>query len=349
MFSFYVTSGALSKMVQLESDEYEILKKQERVYVELDDSEIEFCRSKYNSQEISGSNIFMALETSDCEIKHSDDIVKVKDNPSILSKYAESVFILDINETMANNITAQYGVLVLSQDNIDLSSLMLHDFYSCVKQEQGNWNDVLAKINTIPFNTILINDRNLFKDIYKIDEETHRFGIDNLKSILNAMLIYRRRCATMPIHVFVGFDLNTVMPNFTKLNNEFSKSFAEIMSNYNIMIELVAYTGSSSFWDDSHNRWIITNYGCITMDHKISVFQKDNKANVDQDINYHSLFAMKLNEHNPAKLPKRNRDIKIMRVKAIMEDVLKRPEDYKYSRNGVISTPKGIQNRLLVS
>lgn len=348
MFSFYVTAQALSKMVQLESDEYEILKKQNCVYVELDDSEIESCRDKYYSQEISELNLFMALEISDCEIKHSDAIMKVKSNPETLSEYADSVFVLDIDEIKANNIRAQYGVLVLSQDNIDLSSLMACDYYPCVKHEKGNWNDVLTKINAIPFNTILINDRNLFKDIEIIGNETHHFGIENLKSFLDSMLSHRRPCSNMPIHVFVGFDLSTVTQNFSKLNKELLRSLSEIIRNTKIVIELVAYQGSSSFWDDSHNRWIVTNYGHITVDHKISIFQKDNKACVDQDINYHSLYSMGLNDHNPSKLPKRSRDVKIQRIKAIMKDVLTRPEDYKYSINGEISSSDKIQNRLLV-
>ncbi len=336
-------------MVQLESYEFEILKKQNCVYVELDDPVIESYRDKYNSQEISESNLFMALEISDCDIKHSDVIMKVKSNPEILSEYADCVFILDVDEIKASNIRTQYGVLVLSQDNIDLSSLLLDDLYPCVKYEKANWDDILNKINKVPFNTILINDRNLFSDIYKIGEETHRFGIDNLKSILNSMLIYRRPCANMPIHVFVGFYLDTEKQNFSKINKEFRRVFSEIIDNTNILIELVAYQGSSSFWEDSHNRWIVTNYGYFTFDHKISVFQKDNKACVDQDINYHSLYAMGLSDHNPSKLPKRSRDVKIQRIKSILDDVLKRPNDYKYSINGDIDTPNRIRNRLLVS
>ena len=153
----------------------------------------------------------------------------------------------------------------------------------------------------------------------------------------------------MPIHVFVGFDVNNVTPNFTKLNNEFKHVFAEIISRYSILIELIGYNGSSSYWGDSHNRWIVTNYGCFTIEHKIPVFQNDNKVCVDQDINYHSIYAEGLNDHNPSRLPKRSRDVKIQRINAIMEDVLKRPNDYKYSKNGEITSSNKIQNRLLVS
>jgi hypothetical protein len=348
MFSFYVTADALSKMVLAESDEYEILKLQNCVYVELEDTIIKSFREKYQSKDVDESNIFMELEESgDCEIKHSDVILEVKSNPDTLVNYADCVFILDINEQWAKNVTAQYGVLVLSQDKIDLSSLMLHDYYSCVKQEKGTWNEVLEKISEVPFNTILINDRNLFKDIYKNGEETHYYGIDNLRDFLKSMLANRRPCANMPIHVFIGFDIKVLKQNFTKLSKGIKTTLSS-MSN-NLKVELVAYQGSSSFWDDSHNRWIVTNYGCFTMDHKISVFQKDNKVSVDQDINYHSLYAMNLDKHNPAKLPQRSREIKIMRIKAIMKDVLTRPNDYKYSINGEIDNPNRIQNRLLVS
>jgi hypothetical protein len=349
MFAFYVTAEALSKMVLAGSDEYEILKLQNCVYVELDDSKIAVYRDEYRSDAFSESNIIMELESSDCVIKHSDAIMEVKNNPDSLSNYADCVFIVDKNEQWAKNVTAQYGVLVLSQDKIDLSSLVLHDYYTCVKQEKGIWDEVLEKIRTVPFNTILINDRNLFSDIYKNGEETHRFGVDNLKSILNSMVTFRRPCVNMPIHVFVGFDLDAEKQNFSKINKEFRRSFSDIIDNSNIIIELVAYQTSSSFWEDSHNRWIVTNYGCFTFDHKISIFQKDNKACVDQDINYHSLYAMGIKDHNPAKLPKRSRDVKIQRIKSIFVDVLKRPNDYKYSINGEIDTPNKIQNRLLVS
>ena len=350
MFSFYVTADALSKMVLAESDEYEILKLQNCVYVELEDSIIESFREKYQSKDVDESNIFMELEESgDCEIKHSDAILEVKSNPDSLSNYSDSIFILDKNEQWARIITAKYGVLVLSQDKIDLSSLMLHDYYSCVKQQKGNWDEILSNMNTVPFNAILINDRNLFADIYKIGEETHRFGVDNLKSILMSMLTHRTTCSSMPVHVFVGFDLCAVKQNFTKINKEILNSFSEILEKYHIIIELVAYQGSSSFWDDSHNRWIVSNYGCMSLDHKIAIFQSGNKICVDQDINYHSLYSIGISEHNLAKLPKTSREVKIRRIKAILKDVVNRHEDYKYSINGKISNLSNIQNRMLVS
>lgn len=344
--NIYATPNSLRQIVLAESDELKVLQKQENIYVCMSEEELERYTTEYNAEMADENNIFMMLYSEQTAL-HSTDLPELlikKENEHKFSEYAEDIFILDVSPDEAQRLTHDYGVLVLSEDNIDFSALYTHDFYACTKQVKGTWQEVMENVRNIPFNTVLINDRNLFTDIETNSTPTHYYGIDNVKDILQALMSTCGKRKT-PIDLFIGFDLDQVS-NFSKLSKRLESEFGSLKQNYNIRIELVGYKEGSSFWSDSHNRWIITNYGHFTLEHKVSAF-RGGVANIDQDIEYHSLYANGLNSTNIAKLPYTSRKNKLRRVSIIVNKLPQRTGDYKYSYAGSMDVENTIKSRIL--
>lgn len=341
--SVYATPNSLRQIVSAESDELKVLQKQENIYVCMSEEELERYTKEYNAN-ADDNNIFVMLYSEHTALHPTDLPKDLIENEYRFAEYAEDIFILDVSPDEAQRLTHDYGVLVLSEDKIDFSPLYTHDFYACTKQVEGTWQEVMENVRNIPFNTVLINDRNLFTDKETNSNPTHYYGIDNLKEILQALLSTCGKRET-PIDLFIGFDLKPDI-NFSKLTKRIEAEFDTLKQKYNIRIELVGYKESSGFWSDSHNRWIITNYGYFTLEHKVSAF-RGGVANIDQDIEYHSLYANGLYSTNMAKLPYTSRKNKLRRISVIVNKLPQRTGDYKYSYAGSMDVENTIKSRIL--
>lgn len=346
MIKFYLTETSLSNIVLSNSTDLQILMKQNTIYVNIEEETLDEYRKQYKEAgELNENNIILLLENDgDCQLEATtltDEIVK---NEAMLVQYPECVFVLNINSEDAKRLQDQYGILVISENNIDFSTLTESDFYACKKGKAGNWDEVLEVASKKPFNTIIINDRNLFTDLYKEGERTMHYGVDNIKSIIMALVASKKYTPECPIEVLLGFEGKKV--NISKLNKELTDKLSDIVEKYKLVIELIGYDGRSSYWDFSHNRWMATNYATITLEHKFAAF-RGNIAVVDQDVFYKPFYAEGLKSNNRSKHPITAHYNKIIRMADNIKDMTKNEDYYKYSIGFQVDVEKKVRNRIL--
>lgn len=345
MIKFYLTESSLSNIILSSGTDLQILMKQNTIYVNVKDEMLDEYRRQYlEAGELNEDNIIISLENGDCQLETTTLTDEIINNEALLENYPESVFVLNIKPEEAKRLQDQYGTLVISEDNIDLSTLTESDFYTCKKGKEGNWKEVFEVASRKPFNTIIINDRNLFTDLYKDGEKTMHYGVDNIKSIITALFANRKYAPECPIEVLLGFEGKDV--NISKLNKEFESKLSGIIKKYKLVIELIGYDGRSSYWDFSHNRWMATNYATITTEHKFAAFRR-NIASVDQDIFYKPFYSEGLKSNNKSKHPITAHYNKIQRMADNIGDITKNADKYKYSVGFRVDAKKEIRNRIL--
>lgn len=232
---------------------------------------------------------------------------KLEKNPEVIADYPTSVFILEIEEKKASSLQQKYGVIIQSFSKLNdsiLTTVSKKTFYTEKGSSCKGWPEVLSGLRGMPINSIIINDRNLFtndersSDSKPILEDSKLSGINNVYNILN---IISPRALDVPFHVLIICEKKEEGGHLSanKIASLLNKVRKGLNRSYTIVMELLVITKASPFYNESHNRRILTNYGLLTFDHKVSAFVS-NKSNATQIITVNKLFSQdNLNERSP--------------------------------------------------
>jgi hypothetical protein len=235
---------------------------------------------------------------------------------------------MDIDPQEARRIQEQYGVICQSIAAMDDSILtsVAPDHFELEYGENGyDWKRVLKglSIPTFPSNCLIINDRYLFTDDDILGEKVP--GYDNVVSLLDALLPKKfnenpQGPEYFPYQVLIIYQPDTnsrltpaeIKERFDKLATKINKIRPR---TYHISFELIGLNGANknSFFQNSHNRRIYSNYFTISCDHQIAAFcrsksrcsqsieilkhfSKLDKDGSDQPVKGHNAFVGKLSE-----------------------------------------------------
>ena len=241
----------------------------------------------------------MQLANAQADIKDGKDIfANIQQHPEVIAKYPSSVFILDIDTDEAARLQQRFGVIVQSVEHLDeaiLTEVSQQSIYTEEKDDNIGWSDVFKSIHDLPVNAVIINDRNLFTNDQLIKDkdgniiERHLSGVDNVAGILGSIL---PRTLDIPFHVLVVCDKAGVEKHLTVKNvitylNGLKK---QLNRPYPINMELLAVSSQSTFYKNTHNRRILTNYAYLTFDHKVNAFE-NRRSKASQFININKLFS----------------------------------------------------------
>lgn len=201
-----------------------------------------FCNA-YNIKTIANKSILTFL------MANKDEMVK----------RCRSIFFLDINEADAERMQKEYGLLVISinqiDDNIFNKHFWRHRFNvgdSFSGDAVSEWKEILRDVPWLPTNSLIITDDYLFtKSGVSLDE-----CIENVKGLLDAII---PNFLDVDYHVLIV----TTHPDCedVKINQAVGniKSYINGRRGFDVNVECV-------FYHALHQRKVITNYNVMVCD-----------------------------------------------------------------------------------
>ena len=220
------------------------------------------------------SNLYKLLKQQPVQILTEKETEKFKAHSENVLKNPSSLYILNMTHAEALTIQKTYGVMCVSGDSPDISSLIdINDIHIAKEQEKlgCGWDTVLDSIETLPSNALLLTDRYLFA----FKRPNAGDGIANIKDILTQLL--PKQFGGGNYHVTIVFD------NMAKDENYSFKEIAQLLEevkqqvkyDYPITMEVIGITPDCSIYNKLHNRMIISNYYLVEASHKLAAFNKD--------------------------------------------------------------------------
>ena len=255
------------------------------------------------------SNLGKLLKQQTVQLLTESDAARFKDHPESVLDNPSSLYILNITQSEALAIQHQYGVMCLSNDNLDISPLIdVNDYFkpSVEKKKFKGWDRVLDSVEKLPSNALLLMDRYLFSTRSKDKGD----GLINVRHILNELLPQNFEGCDYHITIVFNVEVKHYSYSFSELAAKLYNIAHQLRSGYNIMVEVFGIKESCSLYDDSHDRQIVSNYFFVEASHKLAAFNPEDKGTVSQSIIPWNLFTEEsLNGKSSAPLESINQTI----------------------------------------
>lgn len=208
---------------------------------------------------------------------HKDFSDFLSDHNKLLN-YSRSIFVLNISPKDAESLRNEFGLVILSKDNLSDEIFQFHIKDSVFKGEQKDgytdgWDYFfgLRKHSWLPSNVLIFSDEYLFSN----ENNGVNFGVRNLKSIIRNIL---------PKQLNVEFQILVVskIPKNNRekaqsISNEITKFVHDLPLPYSCKITFV-------FYKAIHARKAFSNYYVMTCDKGFCVYQ-DRPRNIVHDTN----------------------------------------------------------------
>ena len=234
------------------------------------------------------SKEFQLYKKNDLEIRFGKDFSEkikakgLKQSTKIKTGIASPLFVLgNVTKDMTEEIEKKLGVICISDDSIDIDNYVFTENYShqFEENEEGGWNNILKCISHNPLNSIVVTDKFLYKD------DLHG---NNIKSILEILLGQKAYEFSIRVLVFIGERTSFLSDENIKRILLYFHKFEETHPNIKFTIETVNCNNINKeefpLFEHTHNRWILTNYGCINAEYSLAVFNNQGKSYKLQNI-----------------------------------------------------------------
>ena len=333
MLTLYTTEKKLSDFCMEGAEWYNIVRNQPEVYI---------CNDSNDEQWDINNEFLCALHRSGTSIVVDNDVLAdiKKDNSCVLD-FPNPVFVLDFSPEVSKSIEEKYGVIFLPTQNTPSPVLAKRgwEIDTTDKSKPQTW-DFFLKGNKATLNSVLILDRYFFSSL---QGETIDDSLFNLRAILKNLLPGK------PMKKFVVtivFDEKQSDCNINELATKVNKIKKSILGKTPFTLELISIDNNCYKYEETHDRFIISNYFVINATHKIKAFNSQNKPLCSQKIFFDYLYSKGIEEDDMSSKPEVTQD----RVLKILGESIKTSKnEIAYAANGVTSK-KGhfiIQNDLL--
>ena len=253
-----------------------------------------------------------------------------------------ALYILDVDKETAEQLSEDYGIVVLSGHNLNEAALNFHHDRDLSKDtvcENGSvigWHELLD-INLPPFNSLVISDEYLFKN-----EDGER-GEKNILQFIKAIL---PRGLKTDFHLLIIAPEND-LKNRTwceQLCGRIKTAIKNLYLGYDVKFEIV-------FSETMHKRIAISNSFNIVPDKGFCIFRTNDLKTVieDTDISIQGLFTRSAPEQGNTGLHKSNFRLKRIAVCccSVKEYIGNRNDDKNKRIFGDCARDKSIINRLI--
>lgn len=240
---------------------------------------------------------FKQMIDSVIDSSKKDYVDNIPYNPKSVLEEPNAIFILNISKEKATDISRKYGVLCFSTDDINEKKLLDPnlEYSPCTNDNYGGWEPILHSVNNLPINSLVLIDRYLF-----VNDKSHfANGINSVYSILKTLLP-EEFDKQNHFHVTIVFDpeLKRRRMDFAELASKINKKKHELSKPYFIDMELIGIPSNSRFYNDTHNRRIISNYFIVRAEHQLGAFF-GSKSSCSQTLTPQRLFTFySLNGHS---------------------------------------------------
>lgn len=294
------------------------------------------------------SNLYKLLKQQPVKRLTATDVENYKTNSKDVLTNPSVLYILDITPSEALSIQKKYGVMCLSSENPDISTLIdVNDFFkpSVEKKMFKGWDRVLDSVEKLPSNALLLIDRYLFTARNKEKGD----GLDNVRHILSELLPKTFEGPDYHITIVFCIEAKHYSYSFVEIASKLYNLAHQLRPQYGMMVEVFGIKEICSLYDDSHDRQIISNYYLVEATHKLAAFTPEDKGTVSQSIIPWSLFTEdSLNGKSSAPLDAINQVIENFQEFYASLSNEAEHNTYLYAVNGkLMNRCMGVRNRLL--
>lgn len=325
MFQLYTTEEKLTELC-LESEEwYDIIRNQRKIIV---------CNDSEDEEWDLSNPTLMALHRSGTSIEVDNGLVSdIKEDDSMVLDLVNPAYILDYSEKDAKAIEEKYGVIFLPTANTPRPVLAKRgwDIDTSDDTKPNTWEYFLKGNKTI-FNSIVIVDRYFFASQ---GDETFEDSLFNLRAILNVLV------PTNNMHKFtvsIIFDESKSDYEMSDLATKVNKVKKNLLGKTPFTLELISIDSNCYKYEETHDRFIITNYFTINATHKIKAFNANEESLCSQKLFFDYLYSKGIEEDDVSSIPEVSQD---RVLQAICESFHTSKSEILYAANGQVSK-KGV-------
>ena len=321
MFTLYTTEKKLTELCLEGAEWYDIIRKQKTITV---------CNNSDDEKWDLTNKVLMNLHLAGTSIDVDNELaIEIKEDNSKVLELINPTYILNFNEKEAKAIEEKYGVIFLPTQNTPQPILAKRgwDIDTMDESKPNTWEYFLTK-NNAPLNSIVIVDRYLFSSQAG---ETFEDSLFNLRAILNILL------PTRNIHKFVVsiiFDESKSDFEMQELATKVNKVKKSIIGKTPFTLELISIDSNCYMYEETHDRFIISNYFVINATHKIKAFNANKDSMCNQKLFFDYLYSKGIEEGDISSTPEVSQD---RILKAICESLRTSKTEIHYAVNGQIS------------
>lgn len=325
MFTLYTTEDKLTELC-LEGEEwFDIIRNQPTIYV---------CNESDNDEWDVTNATLMALHRSGTSIEVDNELLEeIKEDNSKVLELVNPAYILDFKAEDAKSIEEKYGVIFLPTSNTPRPVLAKRgwDIDTADNSKPNTW-EFFLKGNKVNFNSLVIVDRYFFSSQ---TGETFEDSLFNLRMILNSLLPAKN------MHKFtvsIIFDESKSDFGMQELATKVNKVKKNIIGKTPFTLELISIDSNCYMYEETHDRFIISNYFVINASHKIKAFNAQQKSLCAQKLTFDYLYSKGIEEDDISSTPEVSQD---RVLKALCDTVHTSKSEIQYAANGQVNK-KGV-------
>lgn len=321
MFTLYTTEDKLTELCLDGAEWYDIIRNQRTIIV---------CNNSDDDEWDLTNNTLLALHRAGTSIDVDNELVmEIKEDHSKVLELINPAYILDFKEEEAKAIQEKYGVIFLPTQNTPkpIISKRGWDIDTTDNSKPNAW-DYFLEGNIVPFNSLVIVDRYFFSSEIGENFEDSLF---NLSAILNNLL------PTKYMHKFtvsIIFDESKSDYEMRDLATKVNRVKKSIIGKTPFTLELISIDSNCYKYEETHDRFIISNYFVINATHKIKAFNANKGSLCGQKLFFDYLYSKGIEEGDISSTPEVSQD---RILKAICESIHTSKSEIQYAKNGQIS------------
>ena len=325
MFTLYTTEDKLTELCLEGAEWYDIIRKQRTIIV---------CNNSDDEEWDLSNKTLMALHRAGTSIDVDNELVsEIKEDNSKVLELINPAYILDFKEEEAKAIQEEFGVIFLPTLNTPKPIIAKRgwDIDTTDDSKPNTW-DYFLKRNKVPFNSLVIVDRYFFSSQIG---ETFDDSIFNLRTILITLLPSKNMHKFTVSIIFDESKSDFKMKDLATKVNKVKKS---ITGRTPFTLELISIDSNCYKYEDTHDRFIISNYFVINATHKIKAFNANTDSLCGQKLFFDYLYSKGIEEDDISSTPEVSQD---RILKAICDSVHTSKSEILYAVNGQTSD-KGV-------
>ena len=321
MFTLYTTEDKLTELCLEGGEWYDIIRKQKTIYV---------CNDSDDEEWDVTNPALRDFHLSQKDIKVDNELLKeIKEDNSKVLELVNPAYILDFKAEEANSIEEKYGVIFLPTSNTPRPVLAKRgwDIDTADNSKPNTW-DFFLKSNKVKFNSLVIVDRYFFSSQ---KGETFEDSLFNLRMILNALLPAKNVHKFVVSIIFDESESDFVMQELATKVNKVKKN---IIGKTPFTLELISIDSNCHMYEETHDRFIISNYFVINASHKIKAFNAQQESLCAQKLTFDYLYSKGIEDGDISSTPVVSQD-RVLR--SVCEAIHTSKSEIQYAVNGQMS------------
>ena len=318
MFSLYTTENKLTELCMDGDEWYNIIRKQRNVYV---------CNDSEDEGWDLTNPVLLALHREGTSIDVDNDLItEIKADNSKVLELVNPAYILDVKAEDAKAIEEKYGVIFLPIKDTPKPVLARRgwDIDTMDESKPNSW-DYFLRGNRVSFNSLVIVDRYFFSSQVG---ETIDDSLFNLWAILNVFVPKKH------MHKFtvsIVFDETKTELSMAQLASKVNGVKKSLPGRTPFTLELISINSDCYKYEETHDRFIVSNYFVINATHKIKAFTENKKALCGQKLFFDYLFSKGIEDGDISSTPEVSQD---RILNAVCDAIHTSKNEILYAANG---------------